>query len=112
MSQTLPSTIGLRGADIHLKTSGDANGPAVGKAYSYSDGQFELSLAAYPAQGSTLVFDISAVEGISDASRPLAAIIKGPLDDVRLEIGQVTIANKMAQVNFFGIPPFDARIVF
>lgn len=112
MSQTLPRTIGLRGADIHLKTTDDEKGQAVGSVYSYSDGQFELSLGAYPVQGSSLVFDVSGTEEVLDCSRPLAAIIKGPLDDVRLEIGQVTIADNMAQVQFFGIPPFDARIVF
>lgn len=112
MSKALPNSIALSGAKIHLKTTDASTGPVIGTAYSYSDGKFELNLGAYPAQGSTLVFDINTSTIASETTRPLAAIINGPLDDVRLEIGQVTIAGKTAQVHFFGIPPFDARIVF
>lgn len=112
MSLTLPSTIGLRGADVHIKISEDLSGPAVGTVYAYGNGQYELSLGVYPSDGSVLVFDLSGSDNIPDTQRPLAAIIKGPLDDMRVDIGKVTISGMMAQASFFGIPPFDARIVF
>ena len=112
MTINLPTGAAVRKAGITLSGSNLENPTSVGEVYGFEDGHFELSLGCYPAEGATLKIDFDDDASIEDGVRPLAAFLENRHGGVRVEIGTVSISQKIGDIRFLGLPTFEARLIF
>ena len=105
------SGIGYETGAIRLTEPISANESIVGTLYRYEAGTFELNLGTIPKGTRRLAVDLGD-QGPSDARRPLAVLLDGTLDKIRIEIGEVFIKGTQAEIRMLADPPQNARLVF
>ena len=83
----------------------------VGEVLALQGGEYELILETLPRPSEQA--HIKFKTELAPGRRHLAAMIKTPSSDVRVEIGQVDVAeDATAELHVFGDPGFCARLVF
>jgi len=85
---------------------------AIGDILRWENGQYDVSVALFPFPDQHVTFEFDQDCELTQA-KPLAAIIKTPTMDLRMEIGEVRPSEQgISKVHIYGVPTFPADLRF
>lgn len=83
----------------------------LGSMFLCTGGGIELSLAAMPGPDTTVLVELNEEVEDLEFHRTLNAVIEGPIEQLRVQVGNIKIQKRRGQITFFAYPDLSSRII-